>query len=59
MSEGMGDTSDFRKEVTYSHFNARRGLNDDLISPFPLLLEYENSVFRIGLKKNKSLKLVD
>lgn len=55
----MGDTSDFRKEVTYSHFNARRGLNDDLISPFPLLLEYENSVFRIGLKKNKSLKLVD
>lgn len=42
----MDDISDFRK-VTY----ARRGLNYKLISPFPLFLAYENSVFRIGLKK--------
>lgn len=54
----MDDTSDFRKEVTYGYFNARRGLNYKLISLFPLFLAYENSVFRIGLKKN-SLKLVN
>lgn len=50
----MDDTSDFRKEVTYGYFNARRGLNYKLISPFPLFLAYENSVFRIGLKKKFS-----
>lgn len=50
----MEDTLDFRKEVTYGYFSARRGLNDDLISPFLQLLKYENSVFRIGLRKKIS-----
>lgn len=46
----MDDTSDFRKEVTNSYFNAAGGLNGDLISPFPLL-KYANTVFQIGLKE--------
>lgn len=29
--------SNFRKEVSYGDFNVRRGLNDELISPFQLL----------------------
>lgn len=33
----MSDLSNFRKEVSYGDFNVRRGLNDDLISPFQLL----------------------
>lgn len=47
--------SDFRKEVNYEDLNVRRGLNDDLISPFQLLM-HEN-IFRTGLKK--CLKLVN
>lgn len=47
--------SDFRKEVSYGDFNVRRGLNDDLISPFQLL-KHEN-VF-LG-PDSKCLKLVN
>ena len=41
---------------SYSYFNVRSSLNDDLISPFQLLLKYENSLFRTGLKEKKNSK---
>lgn len=47
--------SDFRREVSYGDFNVRRGLNDDLISPFQLL-KHENVFLELD---SKCLKLVN